>query len=256
MTAAGIIAVTGWGCGKESLKSLAAALGPQAPITALSPADLLTDSQNVRKMRISGADAPESGFGLVDALSRLVAANNRPVVLLGWSLGALLALEAALRSPRLISALILIGATARFCRAPGYGAGMPVSLIEAMITRLAEHPAAMLEDFFRRVFLPAPVDDGELQNLRAAALEQDAAGLGHGLRHLLITDLRADIARITQPTLILHGREDRIIPAAAASQLHQGLPQSRLEIIANAGHALPLRQAGDLSERILAFLGR
>lgn len=243
---AAAIAVTGWGFGRESLQPFADALAPEVPLELLSPDELSNAAE--------GAGPPGPDRAYAAGLCRRIAGRERPSAIIGWSMGALIALEAALLCPRRVGALVLVSATARFCRAPGYPSGMPARLVEAMIARLSSQPAETVADFVGRVFLPGAVDESERQSLAAAALRQGAAGLVDGLRYLAATDLRAGLERVGCPTLILHGDQDPIVPAAASARLHEGLPTSRLETISGAGHALPLRHAEDIGGRILAFL--
>ena len=240
------IAITGWGFGPRSLQPLAEALAPGFPTQVLAPASLAGAGGD--------AQAPSPGGRFADGLARRIAGLERPPVLIGWSLGALIALETALLAPQNVAALVLIGATARFTRAPGYPPGTPARLLEAMIARLEEQPQAVVGDFIGRVFQPENVEEPERRTLEATALHLGATELTRGLRYLADTDLRADLGRIGCPALILHGDQDRIIPVAAAEFLRHGLPASSLKIIGGAGHALPLRQAGKIGAPILAFL--
>ncbi|KQW46557.1 MULTISPECIES: alpha/beta fold hydrolase [unclassified Roseateles] len=47
------------------------------------------------------------------------------------------------------------------------------------------------------------------------------------------------LSRITAPTLVIHGKDDALIPVAAAHDLAKRIPSSRLEIVAGWGHDLP-----------------
>jgi pimeloyl-ACP methyl ester carboxylesterase len=47
------------------------------------------------------------------------------------------------------------------------------------------------------------------------------------------------LARVTAPTLVIHGRDDALIPVAAAHDLARRIPDARLEIIPGWGHDLP-----------------
>lgn len=53
------------------------------------------------------------------------------------------------------------------------------------------------------------------------------------------------IARVSAPTLIMHGGLDRVIPVAAAYELHRKRPDWKLEIIEGVGH-VPMLEAPDL----------
>jgi pimeloyl-ACP methyl ester carboxylesterase len=64
----------------------------------------------------------------------------------------------------------------------------------------------------------------------------------------------ADLARITAPTLILWGRDDRFIPVAAAGYFAKTLPHSRTVIYDGVGH-IPMEEAPDRSAAdVAAFM--
>ena len=65
----------------------------------------------------------------------------------------------------------------------------------------------------------------------------DAASLLSGLAWLRDVDLRAEVASVRTPTLLIHGERDPLMPLGAARWLAQTLPQTRLETFADAAHA-------------------
>ncbi|MDO4706384.1 MAG: alpha/beta fold hydrolase, partial [Comamonadaceae bacterium] len=65
----------------------------------------------------------------------------------------------------------------------------------------------------------------------------DATALLAGLDWLQTLDLRAQAARITQPTLLIHGGQDGLMPLAAAQWLAEHLPQAELLTLPDAAHA-------------------
>jgi len=54
--------------------------------------------------------------------------------------------------------------------------------------------------------------------------------------------------------LLLHGEEDRVIPAGASTWLAANMPRARLVTMPGAGHDLPLRNAEWCAGRIAEFL--
>lgn len=61
-------------------------------------------------------------------------------------------------------------------------------------------------------------------------------------------------ATITRPVLILWGEEDRWIPRTQGKQLHQMIPGSQFDAIADAGHLVIEEQPALLNEKIRSFL--
>jgi len=64
------------------------------------------------------------------------------------------------------------------------------------------------------------------------------------------------LARITAPTLVIHGRDDALIPVAAAHDLARRIPDARLEIIPGWGHDLPEPLWTRLAREIAAVAAR
>lgn len=67
--------------------------------------------------------------------------------------------------------------------------------------------------------------------------------------------IREYLKHITAPTLILHGKEDGLVPVAAAIEHHRLIPQSKL-ILYDGGHELVITRSRQLCEDIGNFIGR
>lgn len=70
---------------------------------------------------------------------------------------------------------------------------------------------------------------------------------------IIITD--EELAAIRCPTLIMHGKRDRIVPAQYARTLHGRIPGSEL-LLFDAGHAAHLRCEQEYTAAVMGFLGR
>jgi non-heme chloroperoxidase len=69
------------------------------------------------------------------------------------------------------------------------------------------------------------------------------------------TDFRADLGRITVPTLIVHGDADRIVPLEASGQRMPALIKgSRLAVVKGSPHGLNWTHAEELNQALLEFL--
>jgi pimeloyl-ACP methyl ester carboxylesterase len=65
--------------------------------------------------------------------------------------------------------------------------------------------------------------------------------------------LRRRLHRITAPTLLIWGRDDRLIPPAYAAMFREQIRDARVEIL-DGGHMLPLEQGAALAEVIRGFV--
>jgi 3-oxoadipate enol-lactonase/4-carboxymuconolactone decarboxylase len=67
-------------------------------------------------------------------------------------------------------------------------------------------------------------------------------------------DLRADLARITAPTLVIGGALDPVCPAPATLELHTGIAGSELMIVPRAAHLANVEQAERVTTAIVHHL--
>jgi len=167
---------------------------------------------------------------------------------LGWSLGGLAAQWAARHLPGRVSALALAGATPRFVQAADWPAGLAPEILAGFARALGADYAATLTRFL--TLQAGGEGRAVVKALRARLFahgEPTAHALAQGLRLLERTDLRADIAGLSMPVLLLHGTRDQLAPVAAARWIAERLPQAQLHLFAGAGHAPFLSHATEFA---------
>ncbi len=217
----------GWGMHPMVWSGLCAELA-QHGITTQTPA-------------LPGYDQSETvtPYNLDTLVDAMLPATSTPLVLCGWSLGALLALHAARRHPQRVARLILIGATPSFVQRADWPHGMPPAVLDEFIAAVAHNPATALKRFMAL----SNQNDVHARNIARTLTQMLAANplptadsLTAGLNLLRNSDLRASVADITQPVLLLHGTRDPLMPVAAAQWLADTLPQAKIEILPEAAH--------------------
>ena len=57
------------------------------------------------------------------------------------------------------------------------------------------------------------------------------------------------------PTLIIHGREDRIIPVSSSMRLFELIPNSQLHLFGKCGHWTQIEHAARFNKLLLDFFG-
>jgi surfactin synthase thioesterase subunit len=128
-----------------------------------------------------------------------------PFCIAGWSMGAIMAW--ALAKIVCPAGVVCISATPSFCRRPGFSHGQHPSMLRTMRKKIAEQPAAVLEDFGEECGLT-----GNNQSIYQAGLP--VSSLIAGLQFLE----QASLFPLEKPyfsTLFLHGNRDSIIPYGA-----------------------------------------
>jgi len=166
----------------------------------------------------------------------LAAAPLRESVLVGWSLGGMLLLEALARFKGVAPmGTVLVGVAPVFCRQPDHPWGQPVAALRAMRRTLRSEPRRVINDFARACL--APGEESFRQEVAAGFdFSATAAHLASGLDYLRDKDLRGLLDCIPGPVAIIQGEQDRIVPPAQARFLQEHLPGSRLHLLAGAGH--------------------
>ena len=67
-------------------------------------------------------------------------------------------------------------------------------------------------------------------------------------------DASREIGDLYAPTLVIHGREDRLVPVANAAALAEALPDATLRVFEDAGHLVFIEKAAQVNRQISAFL--
>ena len=197
------------------------------------------------------------GWGLSSKVwAPLLAQLPDGAVLVGWSLCAQLALHLAAHIPAKVGRLVLIAATPRFVQAPDWPAALPEATLAGFRGDFDTAPDATQ----RRFTALQAMGDGRRRDVTAAlnaaltpADDIHRAALATGLKLLADTDLRASIGSVRQPVRLIHGAEDRLMPAAAAEWLADALPDGRLSVFKDCGHAPLLSRPADCAALIAAF---
>jgi pimeloyl-ACP methyl ester carboxylesterase len=172
--------------------------------------------------------------------------------IVGNSLGGFLALAMAIKRPERLNRMVLLGT-------PGPGM-KPTEGLAAMRTYEPSYEA--MEELLIKYFAVDPsIITPELVQLRHEA--SIAPGAFETYRKMEInpktaaSDLGievADYARIATPTLIVHGREDRVIPVEVGINLMNTLPNADLHVFSRCGHWIQVERAVEFSAVVDQFL--
>jgi pimeloyl-ACP methyl ester carboxylesterase len=192
--------------------------------------------------RSTGLDALPSIEAYAEVVERFVASmTRRPYVLVGWSMGALVALAASRRESHQAAGMVLIGI------APS-GTIDDAALAPVRDVVRGRRP----QIFDQSLFSPSTTPDV----MRQAWMEQvktDPRVLAGDLALLQRFELDRHPHPPARPTLVIHGADDRIMPVARAEELAGTIPASRFEVVERAGHIPQLEQPERVCELLTAF---
>lgn len=174
--------------------------------------------------------------------------------LVGNSFGGALTLATTIRHPDRVNRIVLMGA-----------AGVEFELTEGLdyawgYTPSLENMRKMLDLF---AYDRSLVTD-ELARLRYEAsmrpgCQENYAAMFPAPRQRWITALasdEADIARIQAPALVIHGREDRILPYSNSLKLFELIPNSELHLFGKCGHWTQIEHNARFNALLLDFFAQ
>jgi poly(3-hydroxyalkanoate) depolymerase len=191
--------------------------------------------------------------GLAEHVTRLLdTLGHERVDALGYSFGGALVQELAHRAPGRVRRLVLCAT------APGLGSVPPRPVAGLLLVT----PARYYHPLLFRAIVPR-IAGGRTARDPATLTEQAAARLAHppslaGYAFQLYaaagwTSLPW-LHRLPQPTLVVAGDDDPVIPLANARLLARRIPDARLHVVAGGGHLLLLDEPEAAAPEIQAFL--
>jgi pimeloyl-ACP methyl ester carboxylesterase len=168
--------------------------------------------------------------------------------LVGLSMGGVVAQKFAVKNPQLLQSLVLVDTTAN-----GLGPDVRAENVLAAIDSLGIATAS--QNVVAHSFGPgaprALVEWAKREVIQTPEFVARAA-----IMSLTKTDTRASLSRITTPTMVIVGSEDIILPPAESRTLSDGIPNSTLIVIENAGHFPMVEQPGEFNRTLRGFLGQ
>lgn len=158
---------------------------------------------------------------------------------LGWSLGGLVASQAALMAPSRVSGLVTVASSPCFSEQEGW-AGIKPDILAGFQQQLSEDFQRTVERFLALQTLGTETARQDARQLKNAVLSlpmPTSEVLNGGLEILKTIDLRSVLADISLPFLRLYGRLDGLVPRKIIAPLDSRWPQSESIIFAKAAHA-------------------
>jgi 3-oxoadipate enol-lactonase len=189
-----------------------------------------------------------------DVVALLDHLNVRKAHVLGTSLGGFVAQELAIKRPDLVDRLVLV--------CTSYGGRGPEAMSPWALSDMIGLPSLSVERAVRRGLETAtseayrakhPEEFEQLVRWRLAdspSLSTYYEQMRAGARF----DASQEVGRITSPTLVIHGKEDRYVPLANAAALAEAIPDAKLRVLDDAGHLVFIERFADVNREVVTFL--
>ena len=178
--------------------------------------------------------------GLIDLI------GGHDAIIVGVSVGGLVAQQLYARRPDLVRALILCDTAAKIGTDESWNAR--IAAIEA------GGMASIADGVLDRWFTPAFRQTAEFPGYRNMLARQPADGYIATCAAIRDCDLSAEARRIAVPTICIAGDSDASTPPGLVTEFARTIPAARLEIIKDCGHLPSIEQPVALVEIMRAFI--
>jgi len=237
-----IVLLHGWGTNSNSWSPLISELEKTANVVAF---DLpgFGDSDSI----------PD--FNLDAVLSLIAAHLPEKCILIGWSLGGILATQLAARYPNKITKIITLAANAKFVASENYKAAMSPSTNRQFNQGFSTDPAGTLKLFCGLLSQGDSNERALLKKVRSL-IQPDVANKNwsQALELLSQIDNREVFAKLSQEGLHLLGEKDALVPVTAYDFMSISNPKQKLKIIPAAAHAIHWSNPELIASLITDFL--
>lgn len=238
-----LVLLHGWGCDSRAWAPLLPGLEKLARVISLDLPGF-------------GADASLEDYSLEAVLEALLHQLPDKAILMGWSLGGMLAVQLAARYPERVTGLITLAANLKFVAEDTYPMAMPPAVNRQFTQQFSEAPQATLKLFSGLLMQGDDNERALLKHWRRDCLPEPGPRWLAALNLLATLDNRQAFIQLTQPGLHLLAARDALVPVAAAEVMARVNPQQQVQVMDACAHALHWSQPDALITRLSDFLSR
>ena len=223
-----IVLISGWAMPAGVMETLAEALdADHRRVSIVQLPGLVSELEAYRK--------PYDWNVLLEYLDQQL--FEKPVVLVGWSLGGMLATLYASRHPDQVAGVVNLAANACFVQKPDWPEAISPALFTSFSEGLAESAGKTLRQFALLCASGSPKRKAHISTLQSLVdeAELDAKTLQELLVLLGTSDVRSALADLRCPVSHVFGKEDGLVPASAAALIEARYPQHRVQVL-EGGH--------------------
>jgi pimeloyl-ACP methyl ester carboxylesterase len=180
----------------------------------------------------------------------------KDAVLGGFSMGGPIAIRyVSIYDGAHISKLALFGAAAPiWTQRKDFPYNLPQSAVDDLIKLNYQDRPKLLSDF-AKIFSANEnsINEGIGSWLSGICLSASSHATAECLVALRDTDLRNDLKKISIPTVIMHGKKDKICSFDLAEQMKAGISNSHIVAFENSGHSMFLEETEKFNSELIKF---
>ena len=177
---------------------------------------------------------------IIELLAPIAERIERPVHLMGWSMGGLLSLALAHHFPSKVHSVFTVCSTPCFTIRHDWQHAKEQGLLGQFAEALTDDFEGTVKRFLSLQTIGAPEAKADLKHLNELLakkpMPKEQALLG-GLKLLEQTDLRAELKALSQPVTMTFGRLDGLVPKAVAGAIQTHHPEVQCHVFNKAAHA-------------------
>jgi pimeloyl-ACP methyl ester carboxylesterase len=180
----------------------------------------------------------------------------KDAVLGGFSMGAGIAVRyVSTYNGAHVSKLALFGVPVQgWIQTNDFPYTLPRSAVDDLIKVRYQDRPKLISDFVKVFSATETSLNKELGSwLNAIGLSASSYAMAQALIALRDTDLRSDLERITIPTVIMHGKKDKIFSFDLAVKMKDEIPNSQIVAFENSGHGLFLEETRKFNSELIRF---
>lgn len=225
--------------------------------------DLIKNNFRVVGITLRGFGKSDKPFGLynydihADDIKKIVCKLEiTDAVLGGFSMGGAIAIRfASIDNGTHVSKLALFGAAAPiWTQRDDYPFNLTVAEVDKLIELCSQDRPQLLLNV-GKIFASSEtsLSNGLSNWLYSIGLNASSHAMAECLIALRDTDLRSDLLKIKIPTVIMHGKKDKICSFNMAEQMNKALFDSHIIAFENSGHALFLEETKKFNTELIKF---
>lgn len=204
-----------------------------------------------------------SPYTLTKVVDKIQASIEKPSILVGWSLGGLVATDLAIRYPDKVKGLITVASSPCFvakekCETEvARWPGIEPNVLKMFHQQLAQDAKKTIEGFLKIQAMGSPHVRQDIKTIRDLVMQHEQPStntLDESLALLETVDLRNQLINIEVPCLRLYGKLDGLVPKAVIELITGLMPNSDYHVFDKASHAPFISHPSEFNQILIKWI--